>query len=1344
MDTKEIFNIQGSVGANYVRQYKDTSFNYVALITIENILVEEILKYFRTLQELNRYKETTDVIVAYNKETESQHVIVVEAGFQSTSTETISKSGQNIDVQIGVEDFREFRQRTGTWEFNINFKIRSTTRAAVAILADNLFIGLQTDIFESLRRRSITISFNRVKMSNLITPRKIAGDVQVYEIVFDIASISVPWVLLTELNGEIIKRLDYTMQSSDTDTDHSYISFFELLLPEEDASIDTETSSEVLFSWEAAITATSYRLQITDLDSNTIVFDEASIEATSKTLPIENLSPDRNYSWKVIASDGESNLDSSTVRNFTTAAVPIPDSPTLLSPSNSAVDISLTTSLDWTDVDGALTYHLQIATDSNFNTTVVDESGLVLSTYTVSNGVLSNSIAYYWRVSSVNGSGESSWSTVRNFTTAAAIPVLGAFDLLLPLNNSEVDINSPNLNLSWEESTNATSYEVKIYEDIILYNNIYDSREALDRYIYYNFKYIVTIPNISGTVYILDVRKIVSYAIENNNIDLTILFDDSSLLTITCENSIHAERHYACLHNIYKGYHVYNDFLGTRIMVNEGESITDAITSASLGSMVVVNPGAYNQNIRLKNGVDIFFRPGVTLQSSNNAQNGLFTDNNVSVICNIYGHPSVNVEDTELISLYGESSEVYIEVEDIVHFSTSCCTFISSHLDSITKLHVKGRKLTSTQKLGNLGIHDYDGHGGIYLDYDFIEINGINKNLFYGFTNPQTVPGTYQPIFIFRNMFVSSSTIVTIAADDTYVSSIFIFINCRFENTSNNPSAAIVYFSNQIASGLPQYAYYYNTFFEQLNGVPIYSDYAINNYSYGRNRTKLAKAALVTLLGPGELIVDSNLSISAVTPGDITAIENKINNYTYQDGEKLVFNNLPDTIVFDEASIEATSKTLPIENLSPDRNYSWKVIASDILDSLDSSTVRNFTTGSLSPPPDIDYYVQTDNYITDSNSNDRGWLTAYEASTAMREVLKTGDNYKYWQTVPTVDSLYYFDVRRMTGAATSTTNTIVVPFPSGNLSIVTLTNQIAIDLKNDINSCRESAIFDPNTCSASVTTYAGLISALSTATVGQTIRITGSFTATNSIVLKDGVNLYVDDGVIVTINIDDNLFTDGGVQCICSILGFGKFVFTNISSQKTIINTNFGTTNIWLDFREINYLGNFAPFYTQITRGGIYRVKGKLLNSSFRLFDSDGDNPLISLDIVTVTTDYEFMYPATTTSSLGRIYLKNMYANCAASGNAEVLAQNLEFNWIGVFFKTAGGPLDVSTAAGGLIIRLFYTYTEVASFLFASGSPDHYLYGYHNISNKGNDINLPMINEINFVVDPSFTLTGLT
>jgi hypothetical protein len=95
----------------------------------------------------------------------------------------------------------------------------------------------------------------------------------------------------------------------------------------------------------------------------------------------------------------------------------IPVTPTLVSPPNNTLEVSLTPTLEWIDIPNAFDYRVQLTDDPNFATTLVNVSGIVPNQYTVPSGILNLSTVYFWRVNARSGMGTSSYSGIWFFTT---------------------------------------------------------------------------------------------------------------------------------------------------------------------------------------------------------------------------------------------------------------------------------------------------------------------------------------------------------------------------------------------------------------------------------------------------------------------------------------------------------------------------------------------------------------------------------------------------------------------------------------------------------------------------------------------------------------------------------------------------------------------------------------------------------------------------------------------------------------------------------------------------------------------------------------------------------------
>ncbi len=96
---------------------------------------------------------------------------------------------------------------------------------------------------------------------------------------------------------------------------------------------------------------------------------------------------------------------------------PTPPEPMLASPANGATSISINPTLIWRASAGAMSYRLQVSTDSTFSSAVFDQGGITDTLKQISG--LSKNTRYYWRVNAAITGDTSEWSVVWSFTTTA-------------------------------------------------------------------------------------------------------------------------------------------------------------------------------------------------------------------------------------------------------------------------------------------------------------------------------------------------------------------------------------------------------------------------------------------------------------------------------------------------------------------------------------------------------------------------------------------------------------------------------------------------------------------------------------------------------------------------------------------------------------------------------------------------------------------------------------------------------------------------------------------------------------------------------------------------------------
>jgi hypothetical protein len=230
-------------------------------------------------------------------------------------------------------------------------------------------------------------------------------------------------------------------------------------------------------TWGSVSGAISYRLQIaTDSLFSSPILNNGNITTNTFVVPSSTLNFQTKYYWRVNATNSIATGPWSSVWDFTTISNLPPATPVLLSPANGSDTVGLTPILDWFDAVGANSYRLMVATDSNFNSVILDVSNISSSNYNVPSPYLTYLTKYYWRVNATNGFGNSPWSTAWNFRTRQmsppSIPIL-----LSPANNATGVTLTPLFD--WQNSTNVTYYRLNLATDLNFNNLIMDKDSLL-------------------------------------------------------------------------------------------------------------------------------------------------------------------------------------------------------------------------------------------------------------------------------------------------------------------------------------------------------------------------------------------------------------------------------------------------------------------------------------------------------------------------------------------------------------------------------------------------------------------------------------------------------------------------------------------------------------------------------------------------------------------------------------------------------------------------------------------------------------------------------------------------
>ncbi len=139
------------------------------------------------------------------------------------------------------------------------------------------------------------------------------------------------------------------------------------------------------------------------------------------------------------------------------ATVPA-EQPSLVAPADNATGIPLSALLRWLTSSGATSYHLQVCLDTLFSSLVVDEVGIVDTTFQTN--PLAYSTEYFWRVRSIGSPLSSAFSETRSFTTT---PMIAQPLLVIPVNADVITSNS--VQFVWRQVAGMNAYWLEVSTD---------------------------------------------------------------------------------------------------------------------------------------------------------------------------------------------------------------------------------------------------------------------------------------------------------------------------------------------------------------------------------------------------------------------------------------------------------------------------------------------------------------------------------------------------------------------------------------------------------------------------------------------------------------------------------------------------------------------------------------------------------------------------------------------------------------------------------------------------------------------------------------------------------------
>lgn len=132
-----------------------------------------------------------------------------------------------------------------------------------------------------------------------------------------------------------------------------------------------------------------------------------------------------------------------------------PNTPILSYPADGAINMPFNLAFSWSISEFTYKYRFQLSKNSDMSKPIKDEAS-------ISNGFIVNGLeqltTYYWRVKAINDVGESEWTPIRSFTTAAPKP--DKPELVYPPNEAKDVSITPTLR--WNLIPSAEEYQVQV------------------------------------------------------------------------------------------------------------------------------------------------------------------------------------------------------------------------------------------------------------------------------------------------------------------------------------------------------------------------------------------------------------------------------------------------------------------------------------------------------------------------------------------------------------------------------------------------------------------------------------------------------------------------------------------------------------------------------------------------------------------------------------------------------------------------------------------------------------------------------------------------------------------
>jgi hypothetical protein len=205
---------------------------------------------------------------------------------------------------------------------------------------------------------------------------------------------------------------------------------------------DTIIGNSVSFNWNSIDGADNYKIEVTRFDTFESIID-STLSDNSLTIPLDSGS----YEWRVRGENFAYNSNFSLPESFIVESTNDLSSQNVFlnSPSDNFFTRNNTVILNWSNLEAADSYSIQIEQTIATNTSVVFQDNTILGTsYTLDATILSEDAIYRWSIKGENSNSETSFST-RTILLDTMVP--NQPTLISPNDNTLV---ATTVDFSWE------------------------------------------------------------------------------------------------------------------------------------------------------------------------------------------------------------------------------------------------------------------------------------------------------------------------------------------------------------------------------------------------------------------------------------------------------------------------------------------------------------------------------------------------------------------------------------------------------------------------------------------------------------------------------------------------------------------------------------------------------------------------------------------------------------------------------------------------------------------------------------------------------------------------------